>query len=347
MRTQIRSQLRFQAASIPILGMAEAAQAAPLQDALHAYGIQAWHIGRLWNFTLGLCALVFVAIVAACLFAVWRAPRAEAGTPPDLDSLARPERRLHRRIGWAVGIATLGLLALLAADVFTSRALGRLPLEGAVNIELIGHQWWWETRYLDADLQRQFTTANELRIPVGRPVIVTLRSEDVIHTLWIPNLHGKRDMIPGRTATLQFRADHPGTYRAQCAEFCGLQHALMALPVQAVPNDRYEAWAAHQRQPAPQPASAAARRGHDVFLANACARCHTINGAGATASQGPDLTHLAARATLAAGMLPNDSRHLAAWIQDPHTFKPGVLMPASHLRPAELQDLLAYLETLK
>ena len=350
MRTQLRTQLRFCAAFIPLIGLAavvQSAQAAPLQDALHAYGIQAWHIGRLWNFTLGLCTLVFTAIVAACLYAVWRAPRAEAGTPPDLDSLARPERRLHRRIGWAVGIATLGLLVLLAADVFTSRALGRLPLEGAVNIELIGHQWWWEARYLDADLQRQFTTANELRIPVGRPVIVTLRSEDVIHTLWIPNLHGKRDMIPGRTATLQFRADQPGTYRGQCAEFCGLEHALMALVVQAEPNAQYEAWAARQRQPAPQPATDAARRGHDIFLAKSCARCHTINGTGATASLGPDLTHLAARRTIAAGMQPNDRSHLASWILDPHTLKPDVYMPANPMRPDELQDLLAYLETLK
>jgi len=329
---------------------ADTVAAAPLQDALHAYGIQAWHIGRLWNFTLTLCALVFGAIVVACLFALWRAPRADAGTPPDLSSLARPERRLHRSIGWAVAAATLGLLALLAADVFTSRALGRLPLQDAVNIELTGHQFWWEARYLDPEASRQFTTANELHIPVGRPVIVTLKSDDVIHTLWIPNLHGKRDMIPGRTATLQLRADQPGTYRGQCAEFCGLEHAMMALLVHAEPDAQYEAWAERQRRPAPEPsgvAADAARRGRALFLANACARCHTVNGTGATAARGPDLTHLGDRRAIAAGMLPNDRAHLARWIQDPQALKPGVYMPATRLRPAELQDLIAYLETLK
>jgi len=339
--------MRVCAVFTSLLGIAGAADAAPLQDALHAYGIQAWHIGRLWNFTLGLCTLVFAAVVATTLVALWRAPRADARTPPDLTSLAKPERRIHRTVAWAAGLATLGLLALLAADVFTSRALGRMPLQDAVNIELIGHQWWWEARYLDPDSTRQFTTANELHIPVGRPVIVTLRSDDVIHTLWIPNLHGKRDMIPGRTATLQFRADQPGTYRGQCAEFCGLEHAMMALLVEAEPNAQYEAWAERQRQPAPMPATDAARRGRDLFLSHSCARCHTINGTGATASLGPDLTHLAGRKTIAAGMLPNDGSHLASWILDPQTLKPGVYMPVNRMRPDELQDLLAYLETLK
>jgi len=343
--------MRRHAVLFPILGTAgvtETARAAPLQDALHAYGIQAWHIGRLWNFTLALCALVFVAIVAACLIALWRAPRADAkSTPPDMTSLIRPERGIHRTVAWAVGAATLGLLALLAADVFTTRALGRMPLENAVNIELTGHQYWWEARYLDPDFQRQFSTANELHIPVGRPVIVTLKSKDVIHTLWVPNLHGKRDMIPGRTTTMQLRADQPGTYRGQCAEFCGLQHAMMALLVEAEPDAQYEAWAERQRQAAPAPASDAVRRGRALFLEKSCARCHTINGTGATATQGPDLTHLAGRKTIAAGMLPNDAGHLAAWIQDPQSLKPGVYMPANRMRPDELHDLVAYLETLK
>jgi cytochrome c oxidase subunit 2 len=337
----------FYSAFIPILGMAGAAGAAPLQDALHAYGIQAWHIGRLWNFTLGLCTLVFVAIVGACCYALWRAPRADAATAPDLTSLARPERRIHRSIALAVGMATAGLLVLLAADVFTSRALGRLPLQDAVNIELVGHQFWWEAHYLDPDFKRQFSTANELHIPVGRPVIVTLRSDDVIHTLWIPNLHGKRDMIPGRTTTLTFRADRAGTYRGQCAEFCGLEHAMMALLVHAEPDAQYEAWAARQRQAAPEPVSDAAGRGRAFFLAGSCARCHTINGTGAAATLGPDLTHLAGRGTIAAGMLPNDASHLAAWILDPQALKPGVNMPATPLTPSQLHDLLAYLETLK
>ena len=223
----------------------------PLQSALHTAGVQADHIGSLWNLTLGLCTLVFVLVLGGCLFALWRAPRADAGTAPDLASLSGPERRTWRTIKWATGAAAIGLVALLVGDVLTSRAMARMPLQNAVNIELVGHMWWWEARYRDADPSREFSTANELHIPVGRPVVVTLRSNDVIHSLWIPNLQGKKDLIPGRTATLRLRADRAGTYRGQCAEFCGLQHAMMALLVEAEPNAQYEAWAARQRQPAP------------------------------------------------------------------------------------------------
>lgn len=324
-----------------------AAAAAPLQDALRAYGVQAEHIGRLWNFTLGLCALVFALVLAAFVCALWSARRGDAHTEPDISSLARPERGIYRIIAWAVGISTVGLLALLGADVVTSRALARMPLQDAVNIELIGHQWWWEARYKDADPARQFTTANELHIPVGRPVVVTLRSNDVIHTLWLPNLHGKRDMIPGRTSTLTFRADQPGTYRGQCAEFCGLEHAMMALVVVAEPDAQYQAWAARQRQPAPEPATSRTRRGREVFLGKSCAMCHAIGGTTANAVFGPDLTHLAGRGTIASGMLPNNRGHLGGWISDPQTLKPGVNMPANLMPQEDLHALLDYLETLK
>ena len=324
-----------------------AAPASAMQDALRAAGAQAAHIGDLWNGTLALCTFVFVAIVVATIIAVWCAPAADAATRPDTSSLERPERRLWHRIGWATAACIVGLLALLAADAFTSRALARLPLRDAVDIELVGHQWWWEARYRDADGAREFTTANELTIPVGRPVIVTLRADDVIHSLWIPNLAGKKDMIPGRTATLRLRADRAGTYRGQCAEFCGLEHALMALLVHAVPSAQYETWAARQRRPAPEPADAAARRGRDVFLNANCARCHSIAGTRAQGSIAPDLTHLASRRTIGAGMFPNNRGHLAGWISDPQALKPGVNMPANTLPPDDLQALLAYLETLR
>lgn len=323
------------------------AQASGMQDALRAAGVQAAHIGALWNGTLALCTFVFVAIVVATIIAVWCAPRADAATRPDTSSLEGPERRIWHRVGWATGASIVGLLVLLAGDVFTSRALARLPLQDAVNIELIGHQWWWEARYRDADPSREFTTANELTIPVGRPVIVTLRANDVIHSLWVPNLAGKKDLIPGRTATLRLRADRAGTYRGQCAEFCGLEHALMALLVHAVPNGDYEAWAANQRQPAREPADAVARHGRDVFLGSSCVMCHTITGTPAQAVMGPDLTHVASRQTIAAGMFPNNRGHLAGWIGDPQALKPGVNMPANTLPPDDLQALLAYLETLR
>ncbi|MGJ7917059.1 cytochrome c oxidase subunit II [Massilia sp. LXY-6] len=319
----------------------------PMQDALRPAGIQAEHIGSLWNLTLGLCSVVFVLVLAACLFAVWRAPRAGAGTEPDVSSLAGPEPRTWRTIKWATGAAALGLVGLLVGDVLTSRALARLPLQDAVNIELVGHQWWWEARYRDADPSREFSTANELHIPVGRPVVLTLRSNDVIHSLWIPNLQGKKDLIPGRTATLRLRADRAGTYRGQCAEFCGLEHALMALLVEAEPNQRYEAWAAQQRRPAAQPTDPVAQRGLAVFLGKSCVMCHAITGTTANAHLGPDLTHLAGRRTIASGMFPNNRGHLGGWIADPQSMKPGVNMPANNLPPDDLQALLVYLETLK
>jgi cytochrome c oxidase subunit 2 len=319
----------------------------PWQDALRPAGVQAEHIGILWNLTLGLCALVFLLVVAACVTALWIAPRADAGTAANLDSLARPERGIWRIVAWCTGAATLGLLVLLGADVFTSRALARLPLQDAVNIELVGHMWWWEARYRDDDPSREFSTANELHIPDGRPVVVTLRSNDVIHSLWIPNLQGKKDLIPGRTATLRLRADRAGTYRGQCAEFCGLEHAMMALLVEAEPNADYEAWAARQRQPAAEPSDALARRGREVFLSKSCVMCHTVAGTSANAKLGPDLSHLASRRTIGAGMFPNNRGHLGGWIADPQSLKPGVNMPANPLTPDDLQALLAYLETLK
>jgi cytochrome c oxidase subunit 2 len=330
-----------------MLLLACAAAAAAPQDALRPAGPQAEHIGQLWNFTLALCTIVFVAVLGACLYALLRAPRSDAAAEPDLSSLLRPERRVHRTVIWAVAFSTIGLLALLGADVFTSRALARMPLKDAVNIELVGHQWWWEARYKDADPSREFTTANELHIPVGRPVVVTLRSADVIHSLWVPNLHGKKDLIPGRTAILRLRADKAGLYRGQCAEFCGIQHALMALLVSADPDGQYEAWAAKQRQPAPQPSDSQQARGLQVFLGTTCVMCHTVAGTPAQGKLGPDLTHLASRQTIAAGILPNNRGHLAGWIADPQSLKSGVGMPANALAADDLQALLAYLETLK
>jgi cytochrome c oxidase subunit 2 len=332
--------------ALMLCAAAGATGAAP-QDALHTFGPQASHIGTLWNFTLALCTVVFVAVLGACIYALWRAPKIAQQVDPDMSSLAGPEKGVHRYIGWAVAFSIAGLLVLLVGDVFTTRAIARMPLNNAVNIELIGHQWWWEARYQFDDPSKNFTTANELHIPVGRPVLITLNSSDVIHSLWIPNLHGKRDLIPGRTALLRLRADQPGTYRSQCAEFCGLEHALMALLVVAEPNARYEAWLARQNAPSTPPSDALAQRGQQVFLSKTCVMCHTIGGTTAQGRFGPNLTHLASRSTIAAGMFPNNRGYLGGWIADPQSLKPGVNMPSNALEPDDLQALLAYLETLK
>jgi cytochrome c oxidase subunit II len=161
----------------------------------------------------------------------------------------------------------------------------------------------------------------------------------------VPNLGGKKDMIPGREATLTLQADKPGTYRGQCAEFCGTQHAKMALVV--VADENFDSWAEAQRKPAPQPSGKDQQRGHELFVNGTCAMCHAIQGTAAQARRAPDLTHLASRSTLAAGSVPNSVGHLAGWILDPHSIKPGVNMPPNPMAPDDLHALLAYLGTLK
>jgi cytochrome c oxidase subunit 2 len=202
-------------------------------------------------------------------------------------------------------------------------------------------------RYLDPLPSSSFSTANEIHIPVGQPVELTLRSVDVIHSFWVPNLHGKKDLIPGQVNTLVLQADRPGIFRGQCAEFCGLQHANMALYVVAEPPDEFARWQERQRRPAPEPATDAARRGRDVFMASSCVLCHKIGGTMAGGVAGPDLTHVASRLSLAAGTLPNTRGHRAGWIVDPQMHKPGNNMPPNLLSPGDLQALLSYLDTLR
>jgi cytochrome c oxidase subunit 2 len=327
------------------------AQGTPLtpgpHDALTPAGPQAGHIGQLWNLFLVVCSVVFAAVLIALAVAMLRAPRGDAGMPPDLGSLDRHEAGPYRSVALAVAVSTVLLLVLLVASVWTDRALARMPLEGALHLQVTGHQWWWDVRY-DGDPESDtFTTANEIHVPVGRPVIVTLKSDDVIHSLWVPNLAGKKDLIPGRTALLQFRADRPGVYRGQCAEFCGYQHAYMAFEVIADAPDRYEAWAARQRQEAPAPTDAQRQHGQRVFLGSTCVMCHAIQGTPASARKAPDLTHVGGRTTLAAGTLPNTAEDMKRWIRDPQKIKPGSNMPASTLTEPDLAALVAYLGSLQ
>jgi cytochrome c oxidase subunit 2 len=169
----------------------------------------------------------------------------------------------------------------------------------------------------------------------------------VIHSLWVPSISGKKDLIPGRTSRMQFRADQPGTFRGQCAEFCGYQHALMGFLLIAEPQAQFDAWASAQRQPAPEPTDARAIRGRDLFQSQSCAMCHAIQGTLANAQRAPDLTHVASRQTLASAALPNTPADLASWISDPQKIKPGTNMPATPLSQEDLAALVTYLGTLK
>jgi len=317
----------------------------PMQDALNATGIQAAHVENLWWLMFWICAVAFAATMIALVAAIVRARRAERQD----ESRVSPqgERRLTRSLAAALGLVAVLLGIMFFASIFTDRALAQLPLEDALHIDVTGYQWWWEARYDDPTPSNMFTTANELHIPVGRPVIMTLRASDVIHSLWIPNLAGKKDLIPGRVNTLAVRADAPGVYRAQCAEFCGWQHANMALFVIAESPSDFQKWVDAQRTPAAEPSDDTKKHGRDVFEKGTCAMCHAIKGTSASAQTAPDLTHVASRRTLGAGVVPNTAEHRAAWVSNPQAIKPGTNMPPQPLPPADFNALLAYLGSLQ
>ena len=317
-----------------------------LHHALQPAGPQAAHIAWLWWLTVGLCAVVALAVLAALAHSLWKARRAK-GSETELVAPPAAEHRARVAVTTAIALSVVGLVSLVAASAYTDRELARLPLQDAVNVEVVAKQWWWQVTYRFADPSQEFSTANEMVIPVGRPVMVTLKAEDVIHSFWVPNLGGKKDLIPGRTAKLPLRADRAGKYRGQCAEFCGLQHAWMAFTVNAVPEAEFAGWLEAQRQPAAEPTDDRQRRGRDLFMSGSCVMCHAVQGTLARARKAPDLTHVASRGMLAAGRIPNTAENLRRWIAEPQKLKPGVNMPTHNVPDEELDALVAYVGSLK
>ncbi|MCZ4091329.1 cytochrome c oxidase subunit II [Sinorhizobium psoraleae] len=256
------------------------------------------------------------------------------------------ERRATVAVSGAVGATVLVVSGLTIASFYTTRALSEAE-DPELTIVVRAQQWWWQFTYVDPRSTQTFVTANELHIPIGKDVRLRLESSDVIHSFWVPSLAGKQDLIPGRENILTLRAERPGVYRGQCAEFCGLQHSHMALFVVAEGEADYERWAEGQRGTSVEPSEAEAAAGKAVFMARQCAACHTIHGTGASGTTGPDLTHIGSRRTIAAGLLENTRGSLAAWIADPQTLKPGNNMPLVPLTSDELRQLAAYMEVLK
>ncbi|MBI1405290.1 MAG: cytochrome c oxidase subunit II [Caulobacter sp.] len=247
---------------------------------------------------------------------------------------------------WIGLVPTVGALVVaLIWTIYAIRAVDSPGQSPALTIEVTGHQWWWELRYPGSSPNANFTSANEIHIPVGEPVLIELKAADVIHSFWIPALGGKTDAIPGRTNLTWIQADRPGVYRGQCGEFCGLQHAHMALVVVADPPEAFEAWRQAQLRPAPQ-AHDTVRAGQALFDAH-CGACHTVSGTAAGGIVGPDLTHVMSRSTLAAGMLRNTRAARLGWISNPQALKPGARMPATDLSARELAGVESYLETLR
>ena len=312
------------------------------QSVLSPAGVQASSIHALWAIMLSVCAAVLVAVLAALLVAVVRGTRRRSEESPTTPA----ERTLTRYVGVAVGLTAVTLIGLLVASVWTGRTVASLQASSAVSIAITGHQWWWEVQYEDAVPSRRVVTANEIHIPTNRPVVFKVTSRDVIHSFWVPNLQGKRDLIPGYTTALWMQASRAGAFRGQCAEFCGMQHAHMAFDVVAESDQEFERWLDARRELSRDPPDTV-RRGRDVFMQARCATCHTIRGSDAAGQTAPDLTHIASRPTLGAGSVPNTAENLANWIQDSQRVKPGNQMPPNALAAEDLQALVSYLETLR
>jgi cytochrome c oxidase subunit 2 len=266
--------------------------------------------------------------------------------------LARPEswrggRGFILLAGAGIPALLLSALLLYQFQVMPGMAAAHGRGEG-LSIAVIGRMWWWEVRYIEAEAQPVAIAANEIVVPTGRPVLLELSSTDVIHSLWVPSLAGKMDMIPGRINHARLEAERPGIYRAQCAEYCGGQHARMALTVIALPPEEFDAWLERERAPALPPQGDETGRGRALFLATGCGACHRIRGAGADGAIGPDLTHLGSRRTIGAGLLPNNRGALAGWVANAQALKPGIRMPSFEFLDAEsLRALAAYLESLE
>jgi len=292
---------------------------------------------------LWLSAVVFVVVGGLIAYNVvrFRAPPGEPGTePPQVYGSAQVEA------AWTV----VPLLIVMVLTLSTARVIYEVqeaaPPPNAVEVTVVGRQWWWEIRYPKLGV----VTANELHVPVSdsvvrRPTWLTLESADVSHSFWIPRLAGKTDVIPNKTNRTWMEPFRPGTYLGQCAEYCGTQHAHMLLRVIVETPDQFARWVEHQRQPAAvDPAVDPGRR---TFLSIACISCHTVAGTVATGRYGPDLTHLMARSTIGAGVAPNTRERLRAWIKDPDDLKHGALMPAMQLDDERLDQLVDYLLTLR
>ncbi|MDH0116035.1 cytochrome c oxidase subunit II [Agrobacterium pusense] len=309
-----------------------------VQSVLNAAGPSASMLKNLILFIVVVSLVVWLAVIAILILSLVRSRRVAQ------DETASG-KRLQLFVTGAVMMTVFIVAGLTLASFLATRAIS-FTGEADLTIRVRAQQWWWQFIYEDATPDGGFQTANEMHIPVGRNVRVLLESPDVIHSFWVPSLAGKMDLVPGRENTLVFRADRPGVYRGQCAEFCGLQHSHMAFMVMADDEASYRRWANKQKAVAAMPQDADALAGKAVFLRKQCAACHTVRGTPAAGTTGPDLTHVGSRRTIGAGLLETTRGSLAAWIADPQTLKPGNNMLLVPLTGEELRQVSAYMEGL-
>jgi cytochrome c oxidase subunit II len=312
---------------------------AGIQSMTGGAGFQGEQFNSLFNLFMWITgffyALVIIGLIGALLF---RRRAADA----DRSDVARPALLI-----W-VGAVLLGLTVLTVASYAADRRVAvQTASKPAFDVQITANQWWWDVTYKNGDPSQEVRTANELHLPVNLPVHVTLKSNDVIHSFWVPPLSGKQDLIPGRVNDMLLIATKTGAFRGQCAEYCGTQHAHMALDVTVEPLADFQRWWRAQLTPAAAPATPLAQAGYRLVMSQQCASCHKIAGTPASARFGPDLTHLASRRSIAAGTFPMTRGHLYAWVADPQGAKPGNNMPYIGLGADQLHAVLAYLEGLK
>jgi cytochrome c oxidase subunit 2 len=323
------------------LASASAATGEPIHPSTRVFGVDSIptaSISELGLLVVGVCTVIFVIVAMLIGFVSIR----YRYRPEDGDrEPAQIYGSIPLELAWTVvPIITVFILSLATVRTILALQIEERP-EGFLPVTVIGHQWWWEFQYPE----HGFKTANELHLPADRGSFLSLESEDVIHSFWIPSLAGKTDVIPNRANKMWVYPEEPGLYIGQCAEYCGTQHAKMLLRVYVHEPAEYERWAAHQRSDAIARAEVAA--GRDVFLSTACINCHTVRGTIANGRFGPDLTHLMSRKTLGAGSAPNDAENLRSWLHDPATLKPGVRMPAMGLDEPAANHLVQYLLSLE
>ena len=319
-------------AIILLPAIALAAPPSPLDPASEA----AKEINRLYQITLGIAAVIFVIVEALLIYAVLRYRRKETDFIP---------RQIHGstalEIAWTV-IPALILITLFSLMVGTMRDIAK-PETTTMQINVVGHQWWWEFQYPD----QGFVTANELRIPVGEAIKVEVSSVDVIHSFWAPQLNGKMDAIPGQTNVTWLQADEAGEYQGFCTELCGAQHAKMTFLVIAQPRAEFDQWVAAQKAAPVTPQTELATRGQQIFQQNACIGCHTIEGI-SVGKIGPNLTHFGSRQKIAGLIeLANTPENVRAWISDPQALKPLNQMPNLYLSQEDMNALVEYLTSLQ
>lgn len=287
----------------------------------------------LFTSALAVCGVILLVVVGLVVVCVVRF-RERRGHQP-----AQTEGNTRLEIGWT--LVPLAILAWLLVLTSRAMAVSDPPVGHAPDLTVVAHQWWWEVRYASGAI-----TANEIHIPVGQALVIRIESEDVVHDFWVPALGRKIDAIPGRPVNIWLQADDPGAYLGTCAEYCGAQHAWMRIRVVAEAPEQFAVWQQQQLAAASSTTTGAAARGRLTFAARTCVQCHAIRGVG-KAQVGPDLTHLAARATLGAGVMDNSPTELARWLKDPQQIKAGCHMPNLQLSDSEAADLVAYLETLQ